>query len=151
MVFLSWCSSLWIGKPPLALFVFLKHHLNAASELSVPCAELENHLGIAEKSLAEFIVELAKDKTSVKQFQQVSKYPLLRAASSILDTSGQHSACYEMMQPVDDVLHADVGQGGRQASDLSSRDTMDHHTADEGKLFPQYAAVLSLPPSITSC
>ncbi|CAL5229034.1 g12281 [Coccomyxa viridis] len=32
--------------------------------------ELENHLGIAEKSLAEFIVDLAKDKTSVKQFQQ---------------------------------------------------------------------------------
>ncbi|KAK9907427.1 hypothetical protein WJX75_003407 [Coccomyxa subellipsoidea] len=32
--------------------------------------ELENHLGISEKTLAEFIVELSKDKTSVKQFGQ---------------------------------------------------------------------------------
>ncbi len=35
-------------------------------------AELENHLGISEKTLAEFIVELSKDKTSSKQFGQVS-------------------------------------------------------------------------------
>lgn len=34
-------------------------------------AELENNLGISEKTLAEFIVELSKDKTSVKQFGQV--------------------------------------------------------------------------------
>jgi len=34
-------------------------------------AELENHLGISEKTLAEFIVELSKDKTSAKQFGQV--------------------------------------------------------------------------------
>lgn len=42
--------------------------------LIVACcpAELENHLGISEKTLAEFILELSKDKTSVKQFGQVS-------------------------------------------------------------------------------
>lgn len=33
-------------------------------------AELENHLGISEKTLAEFIIELAKGKSSVKEFQQ---------------------------------------------------------------------------------
>lgn len=34
-------------------------------------AELENHLGIAEKTLAEFIVELAQSSSSQKLFRQV--------------------------------------------------------------------------------
>ena len=46
------------------------------------CAELENHLGIAEKSLAEFIIDLAKDKTSVKHFQQVRRRPSLSSPPS---------------------------------------------------------------------
>ena len=52
--------------------------------------ELENHLGIAEKSLAEFIVEIAKDKPSVKSFEQVR----LRRSSSLLLSSAQ---CVEQL------------------------------------------------------
>lgn len=33
-------------------------------------AELENHLGISEKTLAEFVIDLAKGKASVKEFQK---------------------------------------------------------------------------------
>lgn len=33
-------------------------------------AELESHLGISEKTLAEFIIELASGKKSVREFKQ---------------------------------------------------------------------------------
>ena len=33
-------------------------------------AELENHLGISEKTLAEFIIELAQGKASQREFQK---------------------------------------------------------------------------------
>ena len=33
-------------------------------------AELESHLGISEKTLAEFIIELAAGKKSIKEFKQ---------------------------------------------------------------------------------
>jgi len=33
-------------------------------------AELENHLGISEKAMAEFIIELATGKSSIKEFQK---------------------------------------------------------------------------------
>ena len=33
-------------------------------------AELENHLGISEKTLAEFIINLASGTNSVKEFQK---------------------------------------------------------------------------------
>lgn len=33
-------------------------------------AELESHLGISEKTLAEFIIELATGKKSIKEFKQ---------------------------------------------------------------------------------
>eukprot|EP00951_Prasinocladus_malaysianus_P013102 scaffold98434_cov41-Prasinocladus_malaysianus.AAC.1 len=34
------------------------------------CIELENHLGIADKTLAEFIIDLSKGKESVKAFKK---------------------------------------------------------------------------------
>ena len=37
--------------------------------MSAP-AELESHLGISEKTLAEFIIELASGKRSLKDFKQ---------------------------------------------------------------------------------
>ena len=40
-----------------------------ASTCFLPPAELENHLGIADKTLSEFIVELSKGKASVKEFR----------------------------------------------------------------------------------
>ena len=33
-------------------------------------AELENHLGISEKTLAEFIIELASGQSSQREFQK---------------------------------------------------------------------------------
>ena len=34
------------------------------------CVELENHLGISEKTLAEFIIELSNDRRTAKDFGQ---------------------------------------------------------------------------------
>lgn len=41
----------------------------ATSYLPGPPAELENHLGLADKTLSEFIIELSKGKGSVKEFR----------------------------------------------------------------------------------
>lgn len=37
--------------------------------LAGPPSELENHLGLADKTLSEFIIELSKGKGSVKEFR----------------------------------------------------------------------------------
>lgn len=38
--------------------------------MTLLAAELESHLGISEKTLAEFIIELASGKKSIKEFKQ---------------------------------------------------------------------------------
>lgn len=44
--------------------------LNCFTEALHATAELENHLGMSEKTLAEFVIELASGKTSAKDFQK---------------------------------------------------------------------------------
>ena len=39
-------------------------------------AELENNIGISEKTLAEFIIKLAEDRRTVKEFQKVGSLAL---------------------------------------------------------------------------
>ena len=104
--------------------------------LTSAAAELENHLGIAEKSLAEFIVEIAKDKTSVKHFDQVRIGCRLIACCSSSALHIQHHAVlhsqFAFTLYLFAMLYAGSEQGGRQAANLPGGDTMDHHTAHEG-------------------
>lgn len=43
-------------------------HLSLVSKVT---AELENHLNIADKTLAEFVIELAKEQSNVDAFKKV--------------------------------------------------------------------------------
>ena len=98
------------------------------------CAELENHLGIAEKSLAEFIIDLAKDKTSVNHFQQVRRRPSLSSPPST-GMYLSHVFCqYSSRAAVMCGVPTGLGQGRWQAPNPTGGNTMDHHTAHEGKL-----------------
>jgi hypothetical protein len=47
-------------------------HLSLVSKVT---AELENHLNIADKTLAEFVIELAKDQKNVDAFNKVRRGP----------------------------------------------------------------------------
>lgn len=51
-----------------------------------PPAELENHLGLADKTLAEFIIELAKGKPNVKEFRLVLRENGADMPDSLVDT-----------------------------------------------------------------
>jgi hypothetical protein len=52
--------------------------LFTAGHNCVTCAELENHLGIADKTLAEFVIELASGRKTSKE------YALVRIADPIV-------------------------------------------------------------------
>ena len=43
---------------------------SSVSDTAYRCVELENHLGISEKTLAEFVIHLAEGKASMKEFQK---------------------------------------------------------------------------------
>ena len=49
----------------------------------VSSPELENHLQISEKAVAEFIIDMAKDKGNVDEFKQVEGRGLSARSASL--------------------------------------------------------------------
>ena len=82
-------------------------------------AELENHLHISEKTLAEFIIELSKGRRSSREFAEV-RGSLLRRQGVLVS---QGSACWP-----------GAGSEGKRSRDalLASGDSVDHYPAAAG-------------------